>query len=420
MRIRNFAAAALAVAAVASPRASAQFHLSELLLNPPGTDNGQEAIEIVGPASTALTGWSLVIIEGDGTGAGVVDVVLPLDAFSTGADGILLLRDAATVIAPGPCTTAVFVNDFAPDIENGSNTYLLGNGTPPAATTDLDSDNDGTLNAGALAGFTVSDGVTILENDGAANVGYADDLGFAVLGPFAGPVPDAHTPDAAYRLFDTGGSPATWLGGDVAGTNPGGPYAFAGLSGEVFGFPCIPAVDLALSLGCANGTLADGDNDGCPDFLDGCASDINKTAPGLCGCGIAEGCTLGIDINAIDASDGGAQTLKLFAGAVYAGQTYFILGNLGLSGTAPGLTFPGGVNLPLNYDFYTQFLLTAPNTIILLSNAQLDVNGEATAVLTIPPVAIPFAVTLNHAYIVLNAFNKVIFASNAAPVLLNP
>ena len=38
---------------------------------------------------------------------------------------------------------------------------------------------------------------------------------------------------------------------------------------------------------------ADGDHDGSPDDCDGCASDANKTAPGVCGCGVADADTDG-------------------------------------------------------------------------------------------------------------------------------
>jgi hypothetical protein len=53
--------------------AGAQFPLSEVDVNPPGTDQGQEAVEIRGAPGASLSGYYLLAIEGDGTGAGVVD-----------------------------------------------------------------------------------------------------------------------------------------------------------------------------------------------------------------------------------------------------------------------------------------------------------------------------------------------------------
>ncbi|MFM7281642.1 MAG: hypothetical protein ACKO32_07675, partial [Planctomycetia bacterium] len=165
--LRRFLLASLFAGAVAHST-PAQFTLSELFPNPPGADNGQEGVEIRGPANTSLSGYFLVIIEGDGTTAGIVDVVRSLSTLSTGSNGLLLLRDAANVILPAPdAATAIDVTDFSPDIENGTNTYVLGFGTPPAAGTDLDAGNDGTLDV-PLTGFTVVDAVTIVESDGAA------------------------------------------------------------------------------------------------------------------------------------------------------------------------------------------------------------------------------------------------------------
>jgi len=203
--------------------AQAQFTLSKVFVNPPGADNGQEVIEIRGPASTALAGYWLLAIEGDGTGAGVVDVAYSLDTAATGSNGILLVRDGASVINPPPdAATGLFVSDFNPDIENGSNTFVLGFGTPPATTTDLDTDNDGTLDVTlASFGFTVVDALALIENDGAANVAYADDLGFANFGPIA-----AFNADVLVRVYNEfDGSICNVVGCDVIGVNPNGPYS---------------------------------------------------------------------------------------------------------------------------------------------------------------------------------------------------
>jgi len=43
--------------------------------------------------------------------------------------------------------TSISIVAFTPDIENGSNTFVLGFGTPPSVGDDLDADNDGTLDA---------------------------------------------------------------------------------------------------------------------------------------------------------------------------------------------------------------------------------------------------------------------------------
>ncbi|MBK7876382.1 MAG: hypothetical protein IPJ77_11610 [Planctomycetes bacterium] len=248
--------AALAAVLAIGASAHAQFRLSEIYVNAPGTDDGQEGVEIRGPASTSLAGWYFLAIDGDGTSAGVCDVVQDLGAHSTGANGLLLVRDGAAVItpAPDPATTVVVFN-WTPDLENGTNTYVLGFGTPPLAATDLDTNDDGTLDV-ALTGFTVFDSVSLTENDGASNFVYADELGGTVI-----PANPGFNADALYRIFNADGSPCSWVGGDVLGTNPGGPYTWDLL--RVFGGITAGGLDL----GTLN-VILDADNDGLADACD--------------------------------------------------------------------------------------------------------------------------------------------------------
>ena len=233
------------------------FMLTEIFINPPSTDDGQETIEIEGAPNTSLAGISLLVIEGDATTAGLEDLRIDLSAYSTGSNGLLLIRDASTTLLPAPdAGTSVIVLDFNPDIENGTNTFILGAGTAPALNSDLDSDNDGTFNVGALNGFTAMDAVSIRENDGAANFAYADDLGFTVLGPFSG-----FNPDALYRTFNFDETTCIWTGGDLLGS-VGGPYTFDFAANRIFGFQehgISSGVD--LNLGTAN-QLFDTDVDG--------------------------------------------------------------------------------------------------------------------------------------------------------------
>src|SRR5688572_30144924 len=105
--------ALLVAVAAAATHAHAQFTLSELFYNPPATDQSQEGVEIRGPASTALTGWYFLAIEGDGTASGMVDIVQDLSAYSTGTNGLLLIRDDGTAVispAPDPATSVVVFN----------------------------------------------------------------------------------------------------------------------------------------------------------------------------------------------------------------------------------------------------------------------------------------------------------------------
>lgn len=245
--------------------AQAQFTLSELGVDLPGSDNGQEFVELSGPPSASLAGYYLLLVEGDGSGAGVVDAVVNLGSYSLGSNGVLLIRDSSVVLQPAPAAGSnVVVFDFNPDMENGSTSFLLGFGIPPTLGADLDSNNDGTLNVGALSGFTVVDAVSFVENDGASNYGFADDVGGTNLGPF----PNFNA-DVAYRTYNADGTPCTWTCGDVLGTTPG-PYVFDFASAEVFGFAAHGVTsNLSLNPGTPN-IVFDADLDGLANACDAC------------------------------------------------------------------------------------------------------------------------------------------------------
>lgn len=217
----------LAAVAGSSP---AQFFLSEISINPPGVDQGQEFVEIAGSPMASLAGWSLVVIDGDGPFAGIVDTSMSLSMVSTGSNGLALIRDNAVALSPAPNpSTGLFLVDFVPDIENGTSTYLLGFGVAPSTSADLDANDDGVLDTGALTGFHVIDAVSIT-NNGAGDHQYAEALGGVDIDGLT------FTPDAIHRSLSCGGNPGIWIGGDL--TTPVGsligPYSYDPL--EVFGF----------------------------------------------------------------------------------------------------------------------------------------------------------------------------------------
>jgi hypothetical protein len=204
--------------------------LNEIFLNPPGTDNGQEFFELRGTVGESLSNMWFLVIEGDSTAAGVVDVAIDLTGNSMGSNGLFLRRDAATNIAwnnaqtgyslmTGPdAGTNVAVGDFSPDLENGSETFLLVSGFTGVIGTDLDAGNDGTLDSTPWA--SISDALGFLENDGASNTQYATSLGYFGFATNA-----EFNSDVMFRANNfSDGTPNTWFGADVIGTNPGGPY----------------------------------------------------------------------------------------------------------------------------------------------------------------------------------------------------
>ena len=96
--------------------------INEVLLNPAGTDT-VEFVEVSGPPDHDLSDFTVLNIEGDGAGAGLIDVVLPIG--QTDANGLWL--------------SAYLSNT----LENGTSTYLLVKGFTGSVGQDLDTDNDG-------------------------------------------------------------------------------------------------------------------------------------------------------------------------------------------------------------------------------------------------------------------------------------
>lgn len=109
-----------------------------------------EFFEIHAAPGTSLAGHTLLGIEGDSNGIGVLDNRIELGAVTTDANGL----HARSVAA----------NTF----ENGALSLLLVTGTVPAAGTDLDANDDGVLDAGL--GFTIVDSIAV--TDAGAGVTY--------------------------------------------------------------------------------------------------------------------------------------------------------------------------------------------------------------------------------------------------------
>lgn len=286
--------------AASSVQADVGIRFTEFLLNPPGADNGFEAIEINGPANQSLAGVSMVILEGDAGGAGVVDVVIDLSAFTIGANGLLLLRDAATQLQPPPAAgTTVVVQDFFPDLENGSATYLLVQGTPPAQFFDIDTNNDGVVDAWP-SGIVIFDAV-----------GWADASNdFTYAAAFGGQAYlVSAAPNAVFRFYACNAENATdWAGGVIDGANPG-PYTFSTANGATFGFGegVVPTLFLGqgLQFGVSNREV-DRDADGTVDACDNCLATANPDQADVDTDGVGDACDNCVATANADQADGDA------------------------------------------------------------------------------------------------------------------
>ncbi len=129
---------------------------------------------------------------------------------------------------------------------------------------------------------------------------------------------------------------------------------------------------------------------------------------------------------AVSVGAGGAQQLRLDAGAANAGALYLLLGTA--SGSSPGFVVDGFV-VPLNVpDPYFELTLLGANAPPLASSfALLDAAGTASASFALPPASNPAlaGLTLHHAYALLDLVSipgaaQVSFTSNAAALQLVP
>ena len=186
--------------------------LNEIDVNPVGTDDGFEYIEITGGANQNLSNVYALSVEGDsGAGIGSVDVAFNLSADALGSNGLLLIKSPNNTSYVADSGTTV-VNDSVlsgPVLENGTNSFLLVYSLTPITTgTDLDPGDEGTLTL--PAGATLLDGVGWMDGDNAND----HVLGNATLTQSSG------SPDAASRLFgNTSANDASaWYNGDLLST----------------------------------------------------------------------------------------------------------------------------------------------------------------------------------------------------------
>jgi len=133
---------------------------------------------------------------------------------------------------------------------------------------------------------------------------------------------------------------------------------------------------------------------------------------------VGAGTDLLADADEISAATGGAVTFDLGAGAGEAGRDYVLLG--GASGTAPGVTFPSGVTLPLNLDAFTDLVLAQLGTAPFEGFAgTLDATGAARATFdTLGPVpGAAVGLTLHFAYVLTKPID---LASDPVAVAIVP
>ncbi|MCR9199590.1 MAG: lamin tail domain-containing protein, partial [Planctomycetaceae bacterium] len=212
--------------------------LNEILFNPPSGDSPNEYIELRGtPNGIINPGTYLVNIEGDDTDPGDINEFVDLSGLQFGSNGFLvLINDGNGYTIDGAAGQAVDVTDG--DQENNSNTFLLiESATAPDNNDDIDSNNDGTPDGSVFAGWTILDGIAILDDDDRdggtgdngefayASLVFAENAGDGSLlfAPAGATIVDTGITLAGYvgRIGDsTGSTAADWVAGEVDGSAP--------------------------------------------------------------------------------------------------------------------------------------------------------------------------------------------------------
>lgn len=187
--------------------------INELVANNPGTDHC-EYVEIIGTPGADYSRYAVLEVEGDGTGAGVVERVYP-----TG----IANRDG------------LWVTDMKSDeLQNGTLTLLLVSEFSGAMDDDLDTDNDGTLDA--MPWSSLVDAVAVSDG-GSSDRTYA---GSVVLS--SGYDGISGQPAGASRIPDgmNTGAPSDWVRNDAGGQGLSCDPGATAPSGQAINTPGMP------------------------------------------------------------------------------------------------------------------------------------------------------------------------------------
>lgn len=206
---------------VLSMSTSAQV-INELDINPGGTDQPCEYVELRGTPGAIIQNVHFVAFEGDAAPSGTADFVVtfgsPGPAF--GSNGLIVITGTTAcgtrTYAPETTRLQTALLDAANGLENGTISFLLIS-TPTAITanTDYDTENNGTLE-GLPAGSVILDAVSWTDGD-AGDLNY----GGVVLTASGGII------GAATRFPSnvTPNSASAWYAGAMTGTNDATTYS---------------------------------------------------------------------------------------------------------------------------------------------------------------------------------------------------
>jgi len=190
--------------------------LNEVYVNSQASDVSHEFIEIISEPSTPLTDVWLVVVEGEGADAGVINQAQELSSIVSGDNGLTLLGPDFSTSNPwaDEVHSDTTLADLAFDgFGNGSQTILLVEGFNAQVGDDIDTNNDGVFNS--LTWGTTLDSIALANSDDWPNEPSPDRVYSAAS------LEQDGIPDAATRIYgdDLNDSSGSWFNGEVTGAN---------------------------------------------------------------------------------------------------------------------------------------------------------------------------------------------------------
>ncbi|MGF1506600.1 MAG: ExeM/NucH family extracellular endonuclease, partial [Anaerolineae bacterium] len=179
---------------------SADCAIIEVRINDSGEDD--EFVEIIGDPSTDITDLTFIVISGNGSFAGLVDVVIDFSGETTDANGFVLAADSAAGLLPDISIPGL-------DFFSGTQSVLLVEGFTGNQGDDLDTNNDGTLETTPWTNVVDSVGLT----DG--DVGEPIYIATTIIGPDS-----TFAPAHFYRCPDATGSYVEGSFSDLSSDTP--------------------------------------------------------------------------------------------------------------------------------------------------------------------------------------------------------
>ncbi len=180
LNINRMAALTFAVAVIVgfgTNQAFSQAAVNEIRIDQTSTDN-DEYFELVGTASTSLTGLTYLVIGDGAGGSGTIEAVVDLTGQTIPADGFFVAAEATFTFGTADFTTNL-------NFENSDNvTHLLVSGFTGADGDDLDTNDDCVLDVTPWT--AVVDGVALIEEANpptGTECHYADSLMLPTVGP---------------------------------------------------------------------------------------------------------------------------------------------------------------------------------------------------------------------------------------------